>query len=86
LITSEEGEFSIEKCSMLNGTITSTTGSLLISNSTADILDKIEGSLGKVFYFCLFVFISPQCYSFICILFIEKISCMIQKKSEENFV
>ena len=47
LITSEEGEFSIEKCSMLNGTITSTTGSLLISNSTADILDKIEGSLDE---------------------------------------
>ncbi|CAG2241289.1 leucine-rich repeat flightless-interacting protein 2-like [Mytilus galloprovincialis] len=45
LVTSEEGEFSIEKCATLNGTITSTTGSLLISSETADILDKIEGSL-----------------------------------------
>lgn len=45
LITNEEGEFTLEKCPTLNGTITSTTGSLLISSETAEILDRIEGSL-----------------------------------------
>ena len=47
LVVNEEGECILEKCPMLNGTITATTGSLLISSEAAEILDKIEGSLGK---------------------------------------
>lgn len=47
LVSNQEGELSIERCPMLNGTVTATTGSLLISSETADILDKIEGSLDE---------------------------------------